>query len=211
MGAKVELSGKRFGRLLVIKEMPISSLLIRIRWKCLCDCGNVTTAVSQSLISGAIKSCGCLKNELSKERCTKHGKSGTNTYKIWQGMVGRCCNKNNTNYHRYGGRGISVCERWKVFENFLEDMGERPIKLELDRIDNSKGYSKENCRWATTRQNCRNTRKNTFIEYNGESRCLSEWSEITGIYKSTLMYRLKNMPIEVAFSKPVMQLVQEIK
>ena len=115
--------------------------------------------------------------------------SKTRTYKSWVKMLERCKNKKSNKYHIYGDRGISVCERWNKFENFYKDMGKRPDNMSIDRIDPDSGYCKENCRWATPKQQARNTRKNLNIEYNGVTRCLSEWSEVLEINVKTLMAR----------------------
>ena len=126
---------------------------------------------------------------------------------IWSSMKARCYNINCKVYNRYGGRGITICSRWlESFENFVEDMGIRPEKgYSLDRIDNDKGYSKENCRWATSKQQNRNRRDIPYIEYKGESKSVAEWSEITGIKITTLWTRIytRNWSIEKAMEEPV--------
>lgn len=123
-----------------------------------------------------------------------HGYSRRNSisavYVAWCNMKRRCKETSGYRSSRYGGRGITVCERWLKFENFLADMGEPCRGIELDRIDNKLGYSKENCRWATRQQQTRNTESNRMIECDGESRCLSEWSEITGIKATTIWMRI---------------------
>ncbi|MCK8648854.1 hypothetical protein M1M06_07325 [Ralstonia insidiosa] len=113
-------------------------------------------------------------------------------YRIWAQMKGRCTNPNNTSYPRYGGRGITVCERWMTYEGFLADMGHPPAGTTLDRIDNSLGYSPENCRWATWTQQQRNKRSNVFITHAGETLCIAEWAEKSGITSSTLRKRLRD-------------------
>ena len=120
-------------------------------------------------------------------------------------MLARCRNQNVRAYKNYGARGITVCERWDSFENFYEDMGPRPPRMTLDRRDNSLGYCKENCRWITRREQARNTRANRIVEYRGESRCVAEWSEITGIPAGTLIDRLGHdgWSIEDVFNRPI--------
>ena len=121
-----------------------------------------------------------------------HGMSLSSEYRIWIGVKNRCQNPRNKRYDDYGGRGITVCERWQKFENFLEDMGPRPSKQHsLDREDNSKGYCKENCRWVTTKDQNRNTRRNRILEINGVSRCLAEWCEIAGVNHTAVLKRLR--------------------
>lgn len=189
MSRIVDLVGQKYGRLTVIKLL--SGGKQGARWLCQCSCGNTTTALSKSLKDSKSRSCGCLRNEVASTHHTTHGLTDSPVYDVWTSMMQRCTNPNNPNFLHYGGRGIDVCERWKSFENFFTDMGHKPKDLSLDRIDVNDGYSPSNCRWATNKEQGRNTRRNTFIEYNGKSRCLSEWSEITGIHKGTLLYRLR--------------------
>lgn len=121
-----------------------------------------------------------------------HGMSGTPTHKSWTSMKSRCLNPNFPCYIDYGARGITVCEKWMSFENFLSDMGIRPDGTTLDRIDNKKGYSPDNCRWATKIEQQRNTSLNRIIEFNGERLTQAEWSERVGIKQSTISYRMRN-------------------
>ncbi len=134
----------------------------------------------------------------------KHGhgrrSSQTRIWRAWKSMLQRCEAPNNRGYSRYGGRGISVCERWHDFSNFLADMGERPEGLTLDRINNDGNYEPGNCRWATIKEQSRNKSTNRFIEFNGERRCLTEWAEVLGIKTGTLQARLKKWPIEQALT-----------
>jgi len=122
-----------------------------------------------------------------------HSKKGqwSDTYKRWARMIRRCTNPNHEHYQHYGGRGITVCDRWREFVNFLDDMGEAPPGLQLDRIDNNQGYCKQNCRWVTPKQNSRNRRSNYLITYCGKTRCLTEWAEYYGIPNTTLRRRIE--------------------
>lgn len=113
-------------------------------------------------------------------RHEKHGMRWTRTYRIWLNMKSRCDNPNATSYRHYGARGITYCKQWKAFSSFLRDMGEAPPKLELDRIDNSKGYSKGNCHWVSKQRNLQNTRRTVFVDYGGKKMCLSEYMRLTG-------------------------------
>lgn len=178
----INLIGKKFHRLNVIKHEGKNNLNKYI-WLCLCDCGNRLTVIGENLRNGNTKSCGCLNIDKIKKRSTKHGhasrKNLSRIYKIWKSMIQRCNNKKSTKYPDYGGRGITVCKRWlDSFENFLTDMKEPPTeKHSIDRINNDEGYYKENCRWATNKQQMRNTRNNRLITYNGKTQCLAAWSE----------------------------------
>ena len=133
----------------------------------------------------------------------KRGPRGnrTRTYRAWECMRARCRCKTNSSYHRYGGRGITVCQEWSSFERFLEDMGQAPLGCSLDRTNNDKNYSKENCRWATPIQQSQNTRKIRSITFNGKTHCLREWARRIGIWDNALRARLKHgWPLERALA-----------
>jgi hypothetical protein len=167
-----------------------------------CSCGNTRDIQVKRLTSGRSKSCGCYRTHWP-DCPRKHGKAGTATWKSWQGMLNRCRNANMKCYPKYGGRGIEVCERWHVFENFLADMGERPNGMTLDRIDGNGNYEPNNCRWATYSQQNRNKRDSVWIFFNGDIRTLDEISSITGVPRSTIDTRMRRrFNIHEAVSMP---------
>jgi hypothetical protein len=187
----IDLVGKRFGRLVVLKRVDDDKNKNR-RWLCLCYCGKKKIVHGSSLYAGRTKSCGCLQKEIVRKLFTKHGHSKCAIYNIWASMNQRCINPNNKEYHNYGGRGINVCKRWRnSFPNFLKDMGERSNKkYTLERTNNNRGYCKSNCEWATSKQNSRNRRNNRPLTHNCKTQLLIEWAEETGIDRQTIATRI---------------------
>src|SRR5690625_4623865 len=159
------LLGKRVGKVTVIRRD--GSKGTNAAWLCKCDCGTSLTISGGDISRGRKKSCGCAHNHRKK-----HGMSQTKIYRVWKSMHDRCRRERNPAYERYGGRGIKVCDRWKSFENFIEDMGERPEGGTLERIDNDGNYEPDNCKWATYLDQARNRRTNKrktvgIFEHNG--------------------------------------------
>lgn len=188
------LTGQRFGRLVVESyagQKPSGKQLATM-WNCKCDCGAVVTRAAKHLGRGTA-SCGCLKIQDAISRATTHGRTRTLEYRSWSMMKNRCLNARSADYPEYGGRGITVCDRWMSFENFLADMGLRPSKAHsLDRYPNQNGnYEPGNCRWATGKQQSRNTRRNRIIEYNGQKKTVVEWEELYGHPHNTIYQRRK--------------------
>lgn len=186
-----DIEGQLFGRLTVIGYKGLVGN--HREWYCLCDCGNVTVVFANTLQNGCTKSCGCLNTELSRERRLTHGKSHTRVYKIWKHVIDRCCNPNATGYENYGGRGITVCERWlSSFENFYADMGEPPTtEHSIDRRNSNGNYTPDNCRWATREEQQNNTTRNHFITIHGRTQTLTEWAKESGIPVGTVVSRLR--------------------
>lgn len=184
----IDITGQKFGRLTVI-ERAINDKYNNTRWLCQCGCGKEKIIRSTSLRNKITKSCGCIHDNCP----ITHSHSYTRTYKTWQHMVQRCYNPNDSAYKNYGGRGIKVCETWLKFEGFLQDMGERPPDMSLDRVDNNGDYCKENCRWANAKEQNRNRGEyNKLITINGITKCLAEWCEIYHINFQKAWYRLNN-------------------
>ena len=184
----IDISGERYGRLTVT---AFSHRKNGTTWfECRCDCGAITKVPSGGLRKGLRKSCGCLLRDILIERNTTHGKTNTKTYRIYRGMLNRCNNKDYAPYPDYGGRGITVCEKWSAFEGFLEDMGECPPNLTLERIDNDGPYSKDNCVWGTRKVQARNRRTSHMLTFNGKTQCMAAWAEEVGLKLDTLKRRI---------------------
>lgn len=207
----IDLIGQKFGRLTVIGREK-NNKDGRATWRCNCDCGNETIVLGKSLRNGNTRSCGCLHIETAAtngKKSLRHGMKGTSFYNVWRNMKKRCFLKTNEGYKDYGGRGITVCDRWLVFDNFKEDMYEEYLKhlkeynkdTSIDRINVNGNYEPSNCRWATMEVQSNNKRNNVILEYNEEKHTVAQWARILNMSQETLYTRIftQNMSIEDAF------------
>ncbi len=198
MGILMDLTNRRFGKLTVIKRAP--NLNGRATaWYCMCDCGNPSLVIKRApgLLNNESFSCGC-------DIIGNMGVDAKRLYKVWNRMVARCHDSSNKDYYLYGARGIRVHPRWHTFACFYKDVGDAPAGMSLDRPDNDSNYGPDNWRWADAFQQARNTRKNRFLEFNGEKLCVAEWAEKIGIPGDTLKMRIRNgWSVERALTTPV--------
>ena len=206
MGNKMNnLSGKKFGKLTPTKiayRCHDKFGDMRIYWECKCDCGNITVANSRMLTSGKTQSCGCLRKGIHK----KHGYTGTRLYRIHQGMKSRCKYPSCQDYKYYGGKGITYCEEWEHFENFLDWAIQNGYNdnLSLERIDVNKGYEPSNCCWVTGQEQRYNKTNSKKFTINGETKCLAEWCRIYDANYNTVHRRVttNNYDILRALTEP---------
>lgn len=190
-----EVGGQRFSRLVVTRYLGKAA---DFTWECLCDCGQTTNAKSSDLNSGKVQSCGCLNRQTTEERNMKHGhavRGNTNpVYRVYLGMKRRCYNPRCADYPYYGGRGISICDRWLAsFENFLSDMGERPKGHSIERKDNNGNYEPSNCVWATRTVQMRNRRSCRIVTFQGREMSLVEAAEKAGISYDVVSDRVNRL------------------
>ena len=190
MAVLLNLSGQRFTRLKVLHRGGNRGR--RVSWICRCDCGKRLMVTAASLKSGNTRSCGCLATEIKRTVHITHGHSAggkfSSEYIAWSNMIRRGTGK----VAHYAKRGITVCTRWLVFENFIKDMGPKPSpKHSLEREDNDRGYTPLNCRWATRIEQARNMATNHHLTVNGVTRTVAEWSEVTNLKASTIRARIK--------------------
>lgn len=198
--------GKKYGPWVVIEK--IDRVKLSGKWtglyRCRCSsCGTEEGILAKRFYYPPI----CVNNCNKKTRESKHGMSRTNLYGLWSTLKARCLSVNDSSYKRYGAKGVTVCDKWLSFEGFFEDMGNRPTPIHtIDRIDNKKGYSKENCRWATYKEQANNRSTNRKIEAFGQIKNLGEWAEECGLSKECLKHRLDSgWPIEKAIAEPPMR------
>jgi hypothetical protein len=199
---RLDLTGQRFGRLVALERYSERTEYGKSQWECKCDCGCILLVVTGALTTGNTKSCGCQRTDSSRQNGLNrktHGMTGTAEYKAWQSLRERCFDPEHEQYHNYGGRGITVCERWQEsFENFYEDMGARPgIGYSIDRKDNDGNYEPSNCRWATFQEQINNRRVSVLYDFEGERLTVSDIARRTGIPVGTLESRVRRMNLSI--------------
>ncbi|MDD3229598.1 MAG: hypothetical protein PHE09_10320 [Oscillospiraceae bacterium] len=212
-----DITGNRYGSLVALSRVENRGK--DTAWLCLCDCGNKTVVKTPNLKNGHTKSCGCLKEKTSYRNNIKHGLSQNNghiakLYKLWSGIKDRCLNINNPHYKEYGGRGILICEDWvsdyEAFHKWAVSNGYKEC-LSIDRVNNNKGYSPDNCRFVTMTEQNRNKRNNITVEYRGRKMVLSELSEICGVNYKTLYKRvMSGWSVKDAAERPVRNMVERV-
>lgn len=179
-----DITGNQF------KFLSVLGYLGKGKWHCKCECGNVKIVSTAKLNNGHVKSCGCL----AKTNAVKHNAIGTREYITWTNIKARCTNPNNNSYHNYGGRGITVCDKWlESFENFYEDMGNCPKGFSIERVNNNKGYNKNNCIWASSKTQSMNRRSNFIVNYKGEEKPLKQWCEDLNLEYKKVFARIKQL------------------
>lgn len=212
MGKFIDLAGKKFNRLTVIERAYVCKG--EIYWHCICDCGKEKFVSGRKLRENKTKSCGCYKYETHKERLSKHKLSNTKLYRLYRSMYCRCYCEKSEHYSNYGGRGITICNEWlndfKFFYDWAYKNGYKEEllpsginKWTIDRIDNDKGYSPDNCRFVTMKEQCLNRSTTVKLTYKGITLTRKEWAKKVGIKETTIKRRMYNgWSIEEALSIP---------
>jgi len=206
-----DLTGQKFERLTAVTHKPPTVSGKKSYWLCRCDCGEMVSVDVTSLLRGHTRSCGCIR--------IRHGHTSaydapSPTYVSWKSMLARCLNPSSPAFVHYQKRGITVCERWRVFDAFLADMGTRPDGTSLDRIDNNGHYEPGNCRWATKREQGNNRTTNQVVEYRGQRYTIAELARATGVSKDVLRARLvrsKRWTVEDAVHSPALPATERRK
>lgn len=200
MSRMIDITGKRFGRIVAIEPSKEIATNKSKKWICKCDCGTVKEIRSSDLRFGKVTSCGCWKDEKTSKRFKTHGKSNTLIYNIWTSMKGRCYRKTSKDYPNYGGRGIRICDEWKdSFMNFYNWSVANGYeeRLTIDRIDPNGNYEPSNCRWIENEKQALNRRNSKYYEYDGLSLSAREWSEKLNINYNTMRdYLNRDMTVE---------------
>lgn len=193
MGKLIDISGTKVGRLQVLHFVDRTPGNKVLHYLCRCDCGNEPIVQSRRLRAGLTLSCGCFR----AEKATRHSLSRHPLYMTWHGMIARCYKPKAVSYRNYGGRGISVCDEWRGdngLQTFITDMGARPRGHTLERVSGNKPYSKANCRWATPKEQSRNSRANVFITFSGVTLCLKDWSDRLKIDRAKIRHSFRSGP-----------------
>lgn len=202
----IDLTGNRYGLLVVLGYEEKRGRYHM--WRCQCDCGTVKSVTGDSLRQGDAHSCGCNSRKACAEKLIKYGRKSSEIreYRIWQSMKARCKYRNRPCARTYIRNGITVCERWQAFENFMADMGPCPSpEHSIDRIDNSKGYSPENCRWATIAVQARNRGNNRWLTFNGVTKTICDWATELGLDRRVIASRIDRdgWSVEKALTQPL--------
>lgn len=209
MGTFIDLTGKKFERLTVIKRLKNKGRTLM--WECLCICGKIKNNNASNLNSGRTKSCGCFHREAVSVKMRTHGMTKTPFYRTWGDMLTRTTNSKYKGYYLYGGRGIKVCKKWMKFENFKDDMYESYLEsvkksgkenTTIERRSVNGNYCKENCRWATKQEQANNKRNSVFIVLNGIKKTINEWSRCLDIPRNTIGNRSRRgLPVSLILKK----------
>ena len=201
----IDLTGQRFERLKVLCRAENKGK--RVCWTCECKCGKIVVVTGHELKAGDTKSCGCLRKETTSALNLTHGNSETRLYRIWAGMKTRIMNENSKDYSVYDARGIAICDEWEndfqAFEQWALSNGYTE-NLTIDRTNNDKGYSPDNCRWIKNNEQSANRRSNHYITHNSQTRTLSQWAKILNINRAALSRRINKLgwSIEKALTTP---------
>lgn len=206
------MKNKRFGRLTAIKHAGRNERNSAL-WLCTCDCGNEKLVAYAELKTGRTKSCGCIRRERAAQMNAKHGMSYSKEFVSWTKAKDRCFNSKHPAFHKYGGSGITMCDKWKnSFEEFYSELGLCPRGHTIDRIDNNKGYEPGNCRWASKKTQSQNSVWPRVVTIAGVSKNISEWAAVYGISNSVIYNRLNKLmwPIEQAVTTPPRKLRKRV-
>ena len=208
MGKCIDLTGQFFDRLTVIERASnkVKKKKVLAMWKCRCECGKTVIVSGEALRRGTTRSCGCLQKDTVGSLRRTHGRWRSKLYHIWNSMIQRCENSKDKHYHLYGAEGKTVCDEWHDFQAFYDWAMANGYKegLTIERIDGTKGYSPENCRWATKKEQANNTRRNHLITYNGKTQTMAQWADEYKIKYKTLNSRINTLKgdIERALNTP---------
>lgn len=192
-----DMTGRQFGRLTVLQRVEdhvYPNGRHDIQYLCRCDCGKELVALGIHLRSGHTSSCGCARAEAARNTMTTHGMTNTRLHDIWKNMKERCLNENHKNYDIYGGRGITISDEWiRSFETFYQWSVSHGYNdsLTLDRVDVDTGYTPDNCRWVSQKEQCNNTRRNIVVRIGDETRTLKQWTELLGLKYCTIVSRVR--------------------